>query len=645
MHTRLQLLNSAHALHVSATLDAPACSLASGSGSGGGSPHSAHEIDNLKSPFEALDCAHFQLFHVKAILISGVGFFTDAYDLFVIGVITPMIGFAQYPHLLGKLPPNVDVHGCLRQLWNQQHPIVAQGRPVGLIRTSEAQAAKRDADTPSQPPCSCAQPAAAAAAAAPEPRAVPRKRGAAHAAHNVRRGRGHSSSCSSDESPQPLSPSKRRPRQYRPQPKPSRPPDGWDSDPAAAPPEPGSFYLNPGPSYRGQVRPPSQIQAGSSRGPLAGQPPNLQARAPQGPAGAGAAAHDLYARCFGDAAAAAPRLPAAPPAYNPHAGHLPISSSTAEEARRVGAWPSERSSGMQQPHQQNHQKQQQQQRRDVRDIDAGKVASVGDGLAPAPVVAASRQDAGQPPQQPQPPAEGKEERQVHPQAVEGARLEELSVAAGGLPGLHARPDVSVGGQVTAALNADKAARSAAAAAAEKAGAMEGSVPEARGPAGDRAVDTSLAAAGEPQPAAAVPNARAATHDQVAGCALAAQRSRLMGLLFSNKAQLPPEAAAAAADVGRAGGSLAGQGCMQSLQQQQQRQQQQLRSEGTADAAAFVAGAVGFAAWGCTPLPQQQQQQQQHGMSAAAGWAALASSLGEGWHGASGTAMQREGGIA
>ncbi|MEW5296885.1 MAG: hypothetical protein WDW36_000132 [Sanguina aurantia] len=82
-------------------------SLASGSGSG--SPHSAHEIDNLKSPFEALDCAHFQLFHVKAILISGVGFFTDAYDLFVIGVITPMVGFAQYPHLLGKLPPNVDV--------------------------------------------------------------------------------------------------------------------------------------------------------------------------------------------------------------------------------------------------------------------------------------------------------------------------------------------------------------------------------------------------------------------------------------------------------------------------------------------------------------------------------------------------------
>ncbi|MEW5318868.1 MAG: hypothetical protein WDW38_010052 [Sanguina aurantia] len=76
---------------------------------GSGSPHSAHEIDNLKSPFEALDCAHFQLFHVKAILISGVGFFTDAYDLFVIGVITPMIGFAQYPHLLGKLPPNVDV--------------------------------------------------------------------------------------------------------------------------------------------------------------------------------------------------------------------------------------------------------------------------------------------------------------------------------------------------------------------------------------------------------------------------------------------------------------------------------------------------------------------------------------------------------
>lgn len=57
--------------HVCNPLKCCTCSL--GSGSGSGTPHSAHEVDCLKSPFEALDCARFQLFHVKAILISGVG--------------------------------------------------------------------------------------------------------------------------------------------------------------------------------------------------------------------------------------------------------------------------------------------------------------------------------------------------------------------------------------------------------------------------------------------------------------------------------------------------------------------------------------------------------------------------------------------
>ena len=36
-------------------------------------------------------------FHVKAVLISGVGFFTDAYDLFAVSIIVPMVAFARWP--------------------------------------------------------------------------------------------------------------------------------------------------------------------------------------------------------------------------------------------------------------------------------------------------------------------------------------------------------------------------------------------------------------------------------------------------------------------------------------------------------------------------------------------------------------------
>lgn len=66
------------------------------------------------SVFERLDTAHFSWFHVKAILISGVGFFTDAYDLYMVGVITPMIAFARWPDYnkggkYGSLPDDYDL--------------------------------------------------------------------------------------------------------------------------------------------------------------------------------------------------------------------------------------------------------------------------------------------------------------------------------------------------------------------------------------------------------------------------------------------------------------------------------------------------------------------------------------------------------
>uniref|UniRef100_A0A7N0V865 Major facilitator superfamily (MFS) profile domain-containing protein n=1 Tax=Kalanchoe fedtschenkoi TaxID=63787 RepID=A0A7N0V865_KALFE len=59
----------------------------------------------------ALDIAKTQLYHFTAIVIAGMGFFTDAYDLFCISLVTKLLGRIYY-HVEGApkpgtLPPNV----------------------------------------------------------------------------------------------------------------------------------------------------------------------------------------------------------------------------------------------------------------------------------------------------------------------------------------------------------------------------------------------------------------------------------------------------------------------------------------------------------------------------------------------------------
>ncbi|PKU83418.1 inorganic phosphate transporter 1-4-like [Dendrobium catenatum] len=59
----------------------------------------------------ALDVAKTQLYHYTAIVIAGMGFFTDAYDLFCISLVTKLIGRIYYhvegSDTPGSLPPNV----------------------------------------------------------------------------------------------------------------------------------------------------------------------------------------------------------------------------------------------------------------------------------------------------------------------------------------------------------------------------------------------------------------------------------------------------------------------------------------------------------------------------------------------------------
>ncbi|KAL7105482.1 hypothetical protein ACP275_07G048200 [Erythranthe tilingii] len=60
---------------------------------------------------DALDVAKTQLYHFTAIVIAGMGFFTDAYDLFSISLVTKLLGRIYYTNVNapkpGTLPPRV----------------------------------------------------------------------------------------------------------------------------------------------------------------------------------------------------------------------------------------------------------------------------------------------------------------------------------------------------------------------------------------------------------------------------------------------------------------------------------------------------------------------------------------------------------
>ena len=59
----------------------------------------------------ALDVAKTQYYHFTAIIIAGMGFFTDAYDLFCISAVTKLLGRLYYTHAgsgkVGVLPASV----------------------------------------------------------------------------------------------------------------------------------------------------------------------------------------------------------------------------------------------------------------------------------------------------------------------------------------------------------------------------------------------------------------------------------------------------------------------------------------------------------------------------------------------------------
>jgi hypothetical protein len=48
-------------------------------------------MDNRQSDFSQMDDAGISKEHSKIVFISGMGFFTDAYDLFIIGVVMALL--------------------------------------------------------------------------------------------------------------------------------------------------------------------------------------------------------------------------------------------------------------------------------------------------------------------------------------------------------------------------------------------------------------------------------------------------------------------------------------------------------------------------------------------------------------------------
>ncbi|XP_059625441.1 low affinity inorganic phosphate transporter 4-like [Cornus florida] len=67
---------------------------------------------NNLAVLNALDSARTQWYHVTAIVIAGMGFFTDAYDLFCISTVSKLLGRLYYydtaSHKPGKLPQQVN---------------------------------------------------------------------------------------------------------------------------------------------------------------------------------------------------------------------------------------------------------------------------------------------------------------------------------------------------------------------------------------------------------------------------------------------------------------------------------------------------------------------------------------------------------
>lgn len=60
--------------------------------------HIADPNERRRLALAEIDKAPFGWYHVRAIAVAGIGFFTDAYDIFAIGIVTTMLGIVCWLH-------------------------------------------------------------------------------------------------------------------------------------------------------------------------------------------------------------------------------------------------------------------------------------------------------------------------------------------------------------------------------------------------------------------------------------------------------------------------------------------------------------------------------------------------------------------
>ena len=73
--------------------------------------HIADPNERRRLALAEIDKAPFGWYHVRAIIVAGIGFFTDAYDLFAIGLVTNMLGVVYWQTAKkkkGTIPTNAD---------------------------------------------------------------------------------------------------------------------------------------------------------------------------------------------------------------------------------------------------------------------------------------------------------------------------------------------------------------------------------------------------------------------------------------------------------------------------------------------------------------------------------------------------------
>ena len=76
--------------------------------------HIADPNERRRLALAEIDKAPFGWYHVRAILVAGIGFFTDAYDIFAIGIVTTMLGVVYWQDeslaaaVRGTIPANSD---------------------------------------------------------------------------------------------------------------------------------------------------------------------------------------------------------------------------------------------------------------------------------------------------------------------------------------------------------------------------------------------------------------------------------------------------------------------------------------------------------------------------------------------------------